>query len=284
MNTITNQRIAEFKRHLVNEEKSAATVEKYMRDVCAFRCWCGTRELVKELILEYKKHLIEKYAPVSVNSMLSSLNCFFGFCNRYDLKVRTLKIQRQIFMSKEKELTKSEYNKLLAAARKKGNERLYLVMQTICSTGIRVSELRYVTIDAINSETAKIRCKGKVRNVFLPKQLCVILKKYAKRQGIKDGVVFITSKGKPLNRSNIWADMKRLCDAAGVEREKVFPHNLRHLFARTYYSLQKDIVRLSDILGHSSIDTTRIYTIETGEIHRRQIQKLGLLSGLKPAQ
>lgn len=281
MNTFNKQQIADFKMHLINEEKSTATVEKYLRDITAFICWCKVREINKELVLEYKRCIQEQYAPASVNSMLSSINSFFEFCNRCDLKVKTLRIQRQIFMSKDKELTKGEYNRLLAAAKKSGNERLYLVMQTICSTGIRVSELRYITVDAINSEIAKIQCKGKMRNVFIPKQLCVILKKYAKRQGIKNGAVFVTNRGKPLNRSNIWADMKKLCEAAGVEREKVFPHNLRHLFARTYYSLQKDIVRLSDILGHSSIETTRIYTIETGEIHQRQIQNLGLLYEFK---
>jgi len=195
----------------------------------------------------------------------------------YDLRVKNLKIQKQVFASTDKELTKAEYDRLLQAAKQKKNERLYLLMQTICSTGIRVSEVRYVTVEAVARGIAGINCKGKCRQVFLPKQLCQILKQYIKDQKIKSGAVFVTKNGNPLDRSNIWSDMKKLCKAANVSEKKVFPHNLRHLFARTYYSLQKDIVRLADILGHSSVNTTRIYTMETGEMHRRQIQKLGLL-------
>ncbi len=274
---MTDAKITEYREYLVDEEKSRATIEKYIRDIRAFMAWCGAREIRKDIVLEYKRYLTENYAPKSVNSIISSLNSFFIFCNRQDLKIKLLKIQRQIFTAKEKELTKYEYEKLLKTAKSNGNERLFLIMQTLCSSGLRVSELRWVTIDAVREETAKIHSKGKLRSVFLPKQLCAKLKAYAKRQGITEGPVFITKNMKPLNRSNIWADMKKLCESAGVRREKVFPHNLRHLFARTYYSLQKDIVRLSDILGHSSIETTRIYTIETGIIHQRQIQKLGLL-------
>ena len=195
----------------------------------------------------------------------------------YDLRVKKLKIQKQIFASTDKELSKAEYDRLLQAAKQKKNERLYLLMQTICSTGIRVSEVRYITVEAVARGIAEINCKGKRRQLFLPKQLCQVLKQYIKEQKIKSGSVFITKNGNPLDRSNIWTDMKKLCKAANVSEKKVFPHNLRHLFARTYYSLQKDIVRLADILGHSSVNTTRIYTMETGEIHRRQIQKLGLL-------
>ena len=193
------------------------------------------------------------------------------------MRVKNLKIQKQIFASTDKELTKTEYDRLLQVAKQKKNERLYLLMQTICSTGIRVSEVRYVTVEAVSRGIAEINCKGKRRQVFLPKQLCQILKQYIKEQKIKSGAVFVTKNGNPLDRSNIWSDMKKLCKAANVSEKKVFPHNLRHLFARTYYSLQKDIVRLADILGHSNVNTTRIYTMETGEIHRRQIQKLGLL-------
>jgi site-specific recombinase XerD len=195
----------------------------------------------------------------------------------YDLRVKNLKIQKQIFASTDKELTKAEYDRLLQAAKQKKNERLYLLMQTICSTGIRVSEVQYITVEAIARGVAEINCKGKRRQVFLPKQLCQILKQYIKEQKRKSGAVFVTKSGNPLDRSNIWSDMKKLCKAANVSEKKVFPHNLRHLFARTYYSLQKDIVRLADILGHSNVNTTRIYTMESGEIHRRQIQKLGLL-------
>ena len=277
MKKITTEIIKSFKDYLINEEKSASTVNKYLHDLGEFQIWLGEQELCKTAVLAYKSYLCERYAPASVNAALSSLNSFFNFMEWYDLRVKNLKIQKQIFASTDKELTKAEYDRLLQAAKQKKNERLYILMQTICSTGIRVSEVRYVTVEAISRGVAEINCKGKRRQVFLPKQLCQILKQYIKEQKIKCGAVFITKNGNPLDRSNIWSDMKKLCKAANVSEKKVFPHNLRHLFARTYYSLQKDIVRLADILGHSSVNTTRIYTMETGEIHRRQIQKLGLL-------
>lgn len=277
MRTITTEIIQSFNDYLINEEKAAATVNKYLHDVGEFQLWLGEQELNKADVLAYKSYLCEKHAPASVNAALSSLNSFFNFMEWYDLRVKNLKIQKQIFASTDKELTKAEYDRLLQAAKQKKNERLYLLMQTICSTGIRVSEVRYVTVEAVARGVAEINCKGKRRQVFLPKQLCQILKQYIKEQKIKSGAVFVTKNGNPLDRSNIWSDMKKLCKAANVSEKKVFPHNLRHLSARTYYSLQKDIVRLADILGHSSVNTTRIYTMETGEIHRRQIQKLGLL-------
>ena len=277
MRKITTEIIRSFNDYLINEEKAAATVNKYLHDVGEFQIWLGEQELCKTAVLAYKSYLCEHYAPASVNAVLSSLNSFFNFMEWYDLKVKNLKIQKQIFASMDKELTKAEYDRLLQAAKQKKNERLYLLMQTICSTGIRVSEVRYVTVEAVSRGIAEINCKGKRRQVFLPKQLCQFLKQYIKEQKIKSGAVFVTKNGNPLDRSNIWSDMKKLCKAANVSEKKVFPHNLRHLFARTYYSLQKDIVRLADILGHSNVNTTRIYTMETGEIHRRQIQKLGLL-------
>ena len=277
LRTITNENLSSYRIHLVNEEKSAATLEKYLRDVTEFSVWLSGKAIEKTVVLEYKAKLVEQYAPASVNSALSSLNSFFNFMEWYDLRVKNLKIQRQIFASADRELTKAEYERLLLAAKQKKNERLYLLMQTICSTGIRVSEVRFITVEAVDRGVAEINCKGKSRQVFLPRQLCQILKQYIKEQKIKSGSVFVTKNGNPLDRSNIWSDMKKLCRAANVSEKKVFPHNLRHLFARTYYSLQKDIVRLADILGHSSVNTTRIYTMETGEIHRRQIQKLGLL-------
>ena len=277
MRKITIETIRSFKDYLINEEKAQATINKYLHDVGEFQTWLGEQELCKTVVLEYKVDLCEHYAPASVNAALSSLNSFFNFMEWYDLRVKNLKIQKQIFASTDKELTKAEYDRLLQAAKQKKNERLYLLMQTICSTGIRVSEVRYVTVEAVSRGIAEINCKGKCRQVFLPKQLCQILKQYIKEQKIKSGAVFVTKNGNPLDRSNIWSDMKKLCKAANVSEKKVFPHNLRHLFARTYYSLQKDIVRLADILGHSSVNTTGVYTMETGEIHRRQIQKLGLL-------
>ncbi|MDO5310630.1 MAG: tyrosine-type recombinase/integrase [Clostridia bacterium] len=277
MQAITNESINRFKLYLYEEEKSDNTIDKYIRDVRCLREWLGEDALDKHAILGYKKTLCEKYAPRSVNSALSSLNAFFEFLNRHELKVKTLKIQRQIFADKEKELTKAEYERLLTAAKNKRNERLYYLMQTIGSTGIRISELKFITCEAVNAGCAVINCKGKLRRVYLPKQLCRMLKAYIKAHKIKGGSVFVSRNGKPLDRSNIWRMLKGICEDAHVSRGKVFPHNLRHLFARTFYSVQKDIVRLADILGHSSVNTTRIYTMETGEIHRRQIQNLGLL-------
>ena len=277
MRQLTSAQILKFKNYLIEEEKSKATLEKYVRDIEAFRVWIGAKELDKGCVLSYKAYLCEKYATASVNSMLSSINSFFTYLEWYELRVKTIKVQKQIFASNEKELTKNEYERLLTAAKSKSNQRLYLLMQTICSTGIRVSELRFITVEAINRGRAEINCKGKQRCAFLPSELCKILKEYVKEQKIKSGAVFVSKNGNPLDRSNIWSDMKKLCKEAGVSEKKVFPHNLRHLFARTYYTLQKDIVRLADILGHSSVNTTRIYTMETGEIHRKQIQRLGLL-------
>lgn len=275
--TITQDLIENFENYLINEEKACATLEKYMRDIKAFFEWISGTEIDKRKVLDYKEYLIGKFAPTSVNSVLSSLNSFFEFNNWYELKVKMLKIQKQIFAQKDKELSKAEYERLLDAAKAKSNERLYLLMQTICSSGIRVSELQYITVDAVKLRKATINCKGKMRIVILPKELCRMLTEYAKTQKITSGSVFVTKTGKPLDRSTIWKMMKALCESARVSKNKVFPHNLRHLFARTFYTLQKDIIRLADILGHSSVNTTRIYTMETGEIHRRQIQKLGLL-------
>ena len=274
---ITTEQVESFKAYLLEEEKSTATLEKYTRDINAFMIWLGSRQLDKKAVIKNKEYLSAVYAPASVNSILSSLNSFFLYNNWYGLKVKTLKIQKQIFASTEKELSKAEYNRLLIAAQKKGNEKLYYLMQTICSTGIRVSELKFITFESLRSKRACINLKGKMRIVILPDELCKMLRNYAKTQKITNGPIFVSRNGKPLDRSNVWKLMKTLCKSASVAKEKVFPHNLRHLFARTFYSLEKDIVRLADVLGHSSVNTTRIYTIETGETHRRQIQKLGLL-------
>lgn len=277
MNGITDELIAKFRKELTEEEKSYATIEKYIHDIIVFGEWLGGRKLDKEAVLEYKEYLSQNFAPSSVNSVISSLNSFFAYNDLYGLRVKTLKIQKQIFSGEDKELSKAEYGRLLSAAKAKGNEKLYLLMQTICSTGIRVSELRYITVESLKVRKAQINMKGKMRIVILPNDLCKMLIRYARDNKITSGSVFVSRNGKPLDRSNIWKLMKALCESANVSREKVFPHNLRHLFARTFYSIQKDIVRLADILGHSSVNTTRIYTMETGEVHRRQIQKLGLL-------
>ena len=277
MNEITKRTIEDYKNYLVEEEKCSVTIEKYIRDITAFVNWTEGNELTKTLVLEYKNMLTQQYAPTSVNSVLSSLNGYFNYIERYDLKVKNLKVQRQIFCQSEKELTKVEYERLLKAAKSKKNERLYLIMQTICATGIRVSELKYIDVNSVMTGQAQIRLKGKIRMIILPKELCQLLKKYIKEKHITSGSVFVTRKGQPVDRHSIWKSMKQLCETAGVSKEKVFPHNLRHLFARTYYSLQKDIVRLADILGHSSVNTTRIYTIENGSTHRRQMQRMGLV-------
>ncbi len=274
---ITEKQIENFESYLIEEEKALATVQKYIHDIRSLKEWLSDKELTKTVVLAYKEFLLGKYAPASVNSALSSLNSFFAYNEWYWLKVKIIKIQKRIFVSEEKELTKNEYERLLNAAKSKGNERLYLLMQTICSTGIRVSELKYITVEALKTRRANINMKGKLRQVIIPMQLVKILMKYVKKENIKSGCVFVTKNGRPLDRSNIWCYMKKLCESAHVAREKVFPHNLRHLFARTFYSLQKDIVRLADILGHSNVNTTRIYTMESGEIHGKLIEKLGLL-------
>lgn len=265
----------EFKAYLIQEEKSELTVEKYIRDVQKFLLWLESEELDKGKVLAYKAELVEQYAVVSVNSIISSINSYLAFIGRGDCRVKTVRQQKKGFLPKERELSKEEYNRLLKAAAKK--PRLSLLMQTICATGIRVSEHQFITVEAAKAGQAEVRLKGKSRVVFLPRKLCTALLKYAKVHRITDGSIFITTSGNPLNRSNIWVEMKKLCAAARVRREKVFPHNLRHLFARIYYNVEKDIVRLADILGHSSVNTTRIYTMESGEIHRRQIEKMSRL-------
>lgn len=263
-----------YKTYLLEEEKSDLTIEKYVRDVRMFLQWVGERELDKALTKAYKAHLTERYAIASINSMLSSVNSYLSFIGRGDLRVKTIKQQRRIFSAEEKELTRQEYQRLLAAAQDK--PQLCLLIQTICATGIRVSEHRFITVEAVRNGVAEVACKGKRRMVLLPKQLCRALLKYAKGQGIQRGSIFITRRDNPMDRSRIWAEMKKLCRKANVPPEKVFPHNLRHLFARTYYALEKDIVRLADILGHASINTTRIYTMESGMVHRRQIERMHL--------
>ncbi len=277
MRIIDSEILEKFRLYLNEKEQSKNTIEKYMRDIRHFVACAGTIEVKKSDVLDYKLGLCEKYSPKSVNSMLSSLNAFFTFMEWHELKVKTLKIQRQLFTDTTKELTKAEYEKLLITAKNNKKEKLYYLMQTIASTGLRVSEIKYVTCEAVKRGRITINCKGKIRQVLLPKKLCKILTVYTKAQDIKKGSVFVSRNGKPLDRSNIWKMLKNLCESAGVSKEKVFPHNFRHLFARTYYSLQKDIVRLADVLGHSNINTTRLYTIESGKEHIKQLQKLGLL-------
>ena len=274
---VSTAQIAAFNALLVTEEKSAATTEKYIRDVKAFAEYMQNNEITKESVLAYKKHIQQNYAVRSVNSMIASINGFFSFLCWYDLKVKALKIQRQVFCTEEKELTKPEYLRLCRAADEKRNERLKLILQTICGTGIRVSELRYITVEAVKNGEAVVNCKSKTRVIFIVKELRKKLLRYAAEQNIKTGMIFITKAGKPINRTNIWREMKSLCKAANVNPQKVFPHNLRHLFARVFYGIEKDIAKLADILGHSSINTTRIYIISTGTEHRRRMENMHLI-------
>jgi len=265
-----------FTRFLRLEEKSKATIEKYLRDTALFLQYAAGKELQKELVVEYKESLQERgYAPRSVNSMLAGINCFLSFCGRGDCRVRYVKLQRQIYTDPQQELTREDYLKLLQAAKDK--PKLRLVMETICSTGIRVSELHCFTVEAVKRQEVVVRCKGKNRKVLLPGKLKKLLLAYAKAQRIVSGAIFVSRGGNPLHRSDVWAQMKALCQKAGVDPKKVFPHNLRKLFARTFYRMEKDIAKLADILGHSSIDTTRIYIMATGIEHRRKLERLGLV-------
>lgn len=270
-NTISAETIRQFEQYLLDEEKSGATIEKYLRDVrCFFQHLTG--ELVdKRTVMAYKSCIAAKYAPASVNSMLVAINCFLRFAGLPDCCVKLLKMQRQLFSREDRELTKEEYQRLVRTARQ---TQLSYVIQTICGTGIRVSELQYITVEAVQKGKAVINCKNKTRVIFIPVPLQKILKDYIKKSGIKAGSVFVSKGGRPLDRSNIWRRMKGLCAKAGVSPGKVFPHNLRHLFARTFYSLEKDVVRLADLLGHSSIDTTRIYTMETGHQHISRLERV----------
>ena len=274
---ITARMIAELKEHLILEERSAATVEKYIRDVKAFSAYTQNTSVTKETVIAYKKHLQENYAVRSVNSMLASINSLFAFLGWHDLKVKSLKLQQQVFCPEEKELSKAEYTRLCRTAERKHNERLNLILQTICGTGIRVSELQYITVEAVKQGEAVVNCKAKTRSVFIVKELKQKLLRYAAEQNIKSGMIFVTRTGKPISRTNIWREMKALCEEANVNPQKVFPHNLRHLFARVFYGIEKDIAKLADILGHSSINTTRIYIISTGTEHRRRMENMRLI-------
>ena len=273
---LNEQLIREFRGYLLQEEKSEATIEKYIRDVRAFRGFASEQTVAKELVRGWKQALLDKgYAVRSVNSMLASLNSLFGFLGWEDCRVRSLRTQRQIYCPEEKELTRAEYLRLLEAAGDR--PQLRLVMETICGTGIRVSELKYFTVEAVRAAQIEIRCKGKIRTILIPGRLRKLLLNYAGKNRIRNGSIFIGKDGKPLSRSCIWGRMKRLCGTAKVSARKVFPHNLRKLFARAFYSIEKDIAKLADVLGHSSINTTRIYIMTTGLEHRRQLERLGLV-------
>lgn len=275
---LTKAHLEQFRVHLILEERSEATIEKYCRDVVAFMAYADGAEITKELAITYKNKLKDDgYKVRSINSMLASINSLFTFLGWHDLKVKSIKIQQQIFCPEEKELTKAEYMRLVNTAKAKRNERLCLILQTICGTGIRVSELQFITVEAAKHGETTVSCKGKTRSVFIVRELQKKMLRYATEQGITEGCIFITRGGKPINRTNIWRDMKSLCEEADVNPNKVFPHNLRHLFARVFYGIEKDIAKLADILGHSSINTTRIYIISTGTEHRQRMENMRLI-------
>ena len=274
---LTSKEIERFRNYLREEEKSENTMEKYIRDVTAFSAFCdGT--ITKDTVIAYNQNLIDSgYAVRSINSMLASINSLFSFLGWYELRVKSLKVQQQVFCPEEKEMTKAEYERLCRTAERKQNERLCLILQTICGTGIRVSELQFITVEAVRKGEATVSLKGKTRSIFIVRDLQKKLLRYISEQHIMTGAIFITRTGKPLSRTNIWREMKNLCLEAEVNPEKVCPHNLRHLFARVFYDIEKDIAKLADILGHSSINTTRIYIISTGTEHRQRMERMRLI-------
>lgn len=268
-----------FAERLRADERSEGTIEKYLRDVRKFFCWLADHMLEKSEIVRWRAQLLaDGYAPETVNSMMIALNRFLDFIGRSDCRVHTLRIQRKLFRSQERELTRAEYERLVQTAERRGKERLSLLLETIAATGIRVSEVQYLTVEAARAGRAEISLKGKIRVILLPNKLCRKLLKYAKKQKTASGEIFLTRNGKSLSRRQIWSEMKRLCKWAGVESSKVFPHNLRHLFATVFYQACKDIAKLADVLGHSSIETTRIYLLTSGTEHARSLEKLRLIS------
>lgn len=277
MKTITQSHIKAYLLYLQENEMSKATIEKYNRDLTKFCVFAKGQAIGKALCLEYKSYLKESYSINSANSMLAALNSFLKYFGNPDCCVKQFKVQRRVFCDESRELSPRDYKKLVSAAGRNGSGRLSLIIQTLCSTGIRVSELKYITAEAVYSGSATVSCKGKTRTVFIVSKLRKLILPYLKKQGIKSGCVFVTRNGKPLDRSNIWREMKKLCLTAGVNSAKVFPHNLRHLFARMFYELEKDIVKLADVLGHSSINTTRIYIISSGHEHRKKMECMQLV-------
>lgn len=276
---ITAEQIAAYRRWLRQEERAHSTVEKYLRDLRGFIRWLAGQPATKELAHRWKEHLLEEnYAPATVNSKLAVVNGFFRFLGWDGLRVKPLRIQRQVFRDQSRELGKADYDRLVETARNLGRERLALLLETICGTGIRVSEVRYITVESAQRGQAEVRLKGKVRAILLAPRLCRKLLKYARKNKIASGEIFVTRSGKSMGRQQIWAETKSLCEQAGVESSKVFPHNLRHLFATCFYRACRDIVQLADVLGHSSIETTRIYLLTTGAEHAKHLERLGLVS------
>lgn len=278
--TVTPDLLPAFVEYLREEERSENTIQKYARYANELLSWLDRRPLNKAVVIEWKESLQDagKFAPATINAKLASVNAFFKFAGWDDCRVKALKLQRQVFRDPGRDLTREEYARLIDAALARGDERLALLMETICATGIRVSEVRYITVKAVSEGRTVIRMKGKIRTIILPGKLCRKLAKFIRKKKIASGEIFLTESGKGMSRNRIWAAMKSVCIAAGVEASKVFPHNLRHLFAKSYYNVYHDIVKLADVLGHSSIETTRIYLISTGQEHARQMDSLGLVS------
>ncbi len=275
----TTTQIKEYGEYLRREERASKTIEKYLHDLHMFYDWSGGNIISKELVSAWKEQLLlDGRAAVSVNAALAALHGFFSFMGWEECRVKYLKIQRQIFRDASRELNKEEFSRLVRCAMQKGNQRLALIMETICATGIRVSELKYITVEAVKRGRTDISLKGKIRSILIPNRLAHKLQKYAKKQKIACGEIFLTASGCGISRCQIWSEMKKLCQSAKVDESKVFPHNLRHLFARAFYKVCRDIVQLADVLGHSSIDTTRIYLVTTGTEHAKQLDKLGFVS------
>ena len=279
---LTTELVNDYNAYLLDEERSKVTIEKYNRDISAFLNYAKGSAITKELVIAYKQNLISNgYAERSINSMLAALNSLFKYLEWYECRVKSIKLAPEIYRPDEKELTQNEYERLVKTAMDQGKERLAVILQTICGTGIRISELRFITVEAVQRGEAKVTAKGKSRKVFIVNELKSLLKGYIKKYKISTGAIFLSATGKPMNRTTIWREMKNLCKAARVNPTKVFPHNLRHLFARVFYKLEKDIAKLADILGHSSINTTRIYIISTGKEHQKKMEKMGLICPLR---
>ena len=277
--SITEEWVTSFGQYLRQEERSAGTIKKYLRDVRAFAAWLGGTPLTKEAAALWKGGLLDQgCTPATVNSKLAAINKFFSFAGWAEFRVKPLKIQRRLFRDDSRELTRAEYLRLLETAHALGRERLALLMETICATGIRVSEVQNITVEAARRGKTEIALKGKIRTILLPGKLCRKLLKYARKRQIASGKIFLTKGGRGMSRGQIWAEMKALCQEAGVAASKVFPHNLRHLFARTFYKAYRDVAKLADVLGHSSLETTRIYLISTGAEHAVMLEGLHLLN------
>lgn len=277
--TLTDADIAAYASFLRQEERAPATIENYLRDIRVFRRWLEDRAVTKERVAEWKEHLLAKaLAPATVNAKLSAVSGLLGFLGLGECRVKSVRIQRRVFRDEARELTREEYRRLLNTAQRQGLDRLLLLMETICATGVRVSEVCHITVEALRDMRADVALKGKVRSILLPRKLCRKLLKYAKRKKITSGEIFRTRSGRPMSRGQIWREMKAICQAAGVAPSKVFPHNLRHLFATVFYRASRDIAKLADLLGHSSIDTTRLYLLTTGAEHVRQLERLRLVN------